>query len=47
MIFIFQPPEEGGAGAKAMIDNGLFTCRPGIQCGAAGCDTHLYGTHPA
>ena len=24
IVFIFQPAEEGGAGAKAMIEDGLF-----------------------
>jgi hippurate hydrolase len=28
VVFIFQPAEEGGAGAKAMIDDGLFTRFP-------------------
>lgn len=28
IVFIFQPAEEGGAGAKAMIDDGLFTRFP-------------------
>ncbi|KPG01961.1 amidohydrolase [Rhodopseudomonas sp. AAP120] len=28
VAFIFQPAEEGGAGAKAMIDDGLFTRFP-------------------
>jgi amidohydrolase len=28
IVFIFQPAEEGGAGAKAMIDDGLFTKFP-------------------
>jgi hippurate hydrolase len=34
--FIFQPGEEGGAGAKVMVDEGLFTRFP--------CDT-VYGLH--
>jgi len=28
IVFIFQPAEEGGAGAQAMIDDGLFTRFP-------------------
>jgi amidohydrolase len=28
IVFIFQPAEEGGAGAKAMIEDGLFTKFP-------------------
>jgi amidohydrolase len=28
IVFIFQPAEEGGAGAKAMIEDGLFTRFP-------------------
>ncbi|GAA4215530.1 hippurate hydrolase [Sagittula marina] len=36
VIVIFQPAEEGGAGAKAMIDDGLFTRWP--------CD-EVYGMH--
>jgi amidohydrolase len=28
IVFIFQPAEEGGAGAQAMIDDGLFTKFP-------------------
>lgn len=28
IVFIFQPAEEGGAGARAMIDDGLFTKFP-------------------
>ncbi len=36
VIAIFQPAEEGGAGAKAMIDDGLFTRWP--------CD-EVYGMH--
>ncbi|RKP51208.1 M20 aminoacylase family protein [Trinickia fusca] len=28
VVFIFQPAEEGGAGARAMIDDGLFTQFP-------------------
>ncbi|MBB2932675.1 M20 aminoacylase family protein [Paraburkholderia silvatlantica] len=28
IVFIFQPAEEGGAGAKAMIEDGLFTQFP-------------------
>jgi amidohydrolase len=28
VVFIFQPAEEGGAGAQAMIDDGLFTKFP-------------------
>ncbi|CAG4916668.1 M20 aminoacylase family protein [Paraburkholderia saeva] len=28
VVFIFQPAEEGGAGAQAMIDDGLFTRFP-------------------
>jgi amidohydrolase len=28
VVFIFQPAEEGGAGAKAMIEDGLFTRFP-------------------
>jgi amidohydrolase len=28
IVFIFQPAEEGGAGAQAMIDDGLFTQFP-------------------
>jgi len=28
IVFIFQPAEEGGAGAQAMIDDGLFTRWP-------------------
>ncbi len=28
MVFIFQPAEEGGAGAKAMIDSGVFDSMP-------------------
>ncbi|WP_244815133.1 M20 aminoacylase family protein [Caballeronia sp. Lep1P3] len=28
VVFMFQPAEEGGAGAKAMIDDGLFTRFP-------------------
>jgi hippurate hydrolase len=29
-VMIFQPAEEGGAGGKAMVDDGLMT-RWGIQ----------------
>jgi len=36
VIVIFQPAEEGGAGAKAMIDDGLFSRWP--------CD-EVYGMH--
>jgi hippurate hydrolase len=36
VVVIFQPAEEGGAGAKAMIDDGLFTRWP--------CD-EVYGMH--
>lgn len=36
VIVIFQPAEEGGAGAKAMMDDGLFTRWP--------CD-EVYGMH--
>ncbi len=36
VIVIFQPAEEGGAGARAMIDDGLFTRWP--------CD-EIYGMH--
>lgn len=36
VIVIFQPAEEGGAGAQAMIDDGLFTRWP--------CD-EVYGMH--
>ncbi len=36
VVFIFQPGEEGGAGAKVMMDQGLFTRFP--------CDT-VYGLH--
>jgi len=28
IVFIFQPAEEGGAGAKAMIDSGVFDSMP-------------------
>ncbi len=36
VVFIFQPAEEGGAGAQKMIDDGLFTQFP--------CDA-VYGMH--
>jgi amidohydrolase len=36
VVFIFQPAEEGGAGAQRMIDDGLFTRFP--------CDA-VYGMH--
>jgi amidohydrolase len=42
IIFIFQPAEEGGAGAKAMLDTGLLDEEP-IQAIFAG---HLYPKRP-
>jgi amidohydrolase len=38
ILFIFQPAEEGGAGAKAMLDSGIFDAEP-VAAVFAG---HLY-----
>jgi amidohydrolase len=43
VIFIFQPAEEGGAGAKAMLDSGIFDDDP-IGAAFAG---HMYPELPA
>jgi amidohydrolase len=43
IIFIFQPAEEGGAGAKAMLETGIFDSEP-VQAAFAG---HMYPELPA
>lgn len=43
ILFIFQPAEEGGAGAKAMLDTGIFDLEP-IEAVFAG---HLHPERPA
>ena len=43
IIFIFQPAEEGGAGAKAMLDTGIFDNEP-IRAAFAG---HMHPELPA
>jgi hippurate hydrolase len=50
VVVIFQPAEEGGAGAKAMIDDGLFTRFPvdeiyGIH-NAPGIPVGIFATRP-
>ena len=42
ILFIFQPAEEGGAGAKAMLDTGIFDLEP-IEAVFAG---HLHPERP-
>ncbi len=43
ILFIFQPAEEGGAGAKAMLDSGFFDAEP-VEAVFAG---HVYPDLPA
>ncbi len=43
IVFIFQPAEEGGAGAKAMLETGIFDSEP-IEAVFAG---HMHPEHPA
>ena len=43
IFFIFQPAEEGGAGAKAMLDTGIFNSEP-VEAVFAG---HLHPERPA
>lgn len=43
ILFIFQPAEEGGAGAKAMLETGIFNLEP-IEAVFAG---HLHPERPA
>ena len=43
ILFIFQPAEEGGAGAKAMLDTGIFDSEP-VEAVFAG---HLHPERPA
>ncbi len=43
IIFIFQPAEEGGAGAKAMLDSGIFDNEP-VKAAFAG---HMFPELPA
>jgi amidohydrolase len=43
VIFIFQPAEEGGAGAKAMLDSGIFDNEP-VKAAFAG---HMFPELPA
>ncbi|MCG6972477.1 MAG: M20 family metallopeptidase [Desulfobacterales bacterium] len=43
IIFIFQPAEEGGAGAKAMLDTGIFDNEP-VKAAFAG---HMHPEMPA
>lgn len=42
ILFIFQPAEEGGAGAKAMLESGIFDKEP-IEAVFAG---HMHPEHP-
>lgn len=42
ILFIFQPAEEGGAGAKTMLDTGIFDKEP-IEAVFAG---HMHPEHP-
>lgn len=42
ILFIFQPAEEGGAGAKAMLDTGIFDSEP-VTAAFAG---HMYPELP-
>lgn len=42
IIFIFQPAEEGGAGAKAMLESGIFNSEP-VKAAFAG---HMYPELP-
>ncbi len=43
ILFIFQPAEEGGAGAKAMLESGIFNDQP-VEAVFAG---HMYPELPA
>ncbi len=43
ILFIFQPAEEGGAGAKAMLDSGFFDNEP-VEAAFAG---HMQPEYPA
>jgi len=43
IIFIFQPAEEGGAGAMAMLESGIFDSEP-VEAAFAG---HMYPEFPA